>query len=81
MTGDIAAGLREALGYSRDLAENVSPRSMAVIKRQLWNGLVRRLEEAIIDADQDMALSLKGDDFKEGVASFVQKRAPHFAGI
>lgn len=73
--------MAEARAYARDLADNVSPRSMKVIKRQLWNGLVQDLAEAMTDADREMALSLKGEDFKEGVASFVEKRAPKFAGI
>jgi enoyl-CoA hydratase/carnithine racemase len=66
--------------YARELAEMVSPRSMAVIKRQLWNGLVQDLKEAMVDADREMAESLKSDDFKEGVAHFVEKRPPRFTG-
>ncbi|WP_293905790.1 enoyl-CoA hydratase [Phenylobacterium sp.] len=70
--------MAEARAYARDLAENVSPRSMAVIKRQLWNGLLQGLAEAMTDADREMALSLKSDDFKEGVAHFVEKRPARF---
>jgi enoyl-CoA hydratase/carnithine racemase len=72
--------LAEARAYAADLAANVSPRSMRVIKRQMWNALVQDLAEAMADADREMALSLKGEDFKEGVASFVEKRAPRFTG-
>src|SRR5204862_4431878 len=36
--------------YARELSEAVSPRSMAVIKRQLWNGLVQDLKAAMVDA-------------------------------
>jgi enoyl-CoA hydratase/carnithine racemase len=75
--GDLMA---ETLAYAKDLAANVSPRSMRVIKRQMWNALVQGLAEAMADADREMALSLKGADFKEGVASFVEKRAPQFTG-
>jgi enoyl-CoA hydratase/carnithine racemase len=53
---------------------------MAVIKRQLWNGLVQDLKDAMVDADREMALSLKSDDFKEGVAHFVEKRPARFTG-
>ncbi|PZQ62557.1 MAG: enoyl-CoA hydratase [Phenylobacterium zucineum] len=73
--------LPAALAYARDLAENVSPRSMRVIKRQLWNALVQDLADAMADADREMALSLKSEDFKEGVASFVEKRAPRWVGV
>ena len=73
--------LPAALAYARDLAENVSPRSMRVIKRQMWNALVQDLAEAMADADREMALSLKSEDFKEGVASFVEKRAARWPGV
>jgi enoyl-CoA hydratase/carnithine racemase len=68
----------ETRAYARDLAENVSPRSMAVIKRQLWNGLLQDLSQAMADADREMAESLKTPDFKEGVAHFVEKRPAKF---
>jgi len=76
--GELMAGVT---AYARDLAENVSPRSTRVIKRQLWNALVQGLEEAMADADREMAESLKSEDFREGVASFVERRAVRFTGV
>jgi enoyl-CoA hydratase/carnithine racemase len=72
--------MAETRAYAREIAELVSPRSTRVIKRQLWTGLVQNLEEAMKLADREMAESLKGDDFKEGVAHFVEKRPPRFTG-
>jgi enoyl-CoA hydratase/carnithine racemase len=72
--------LAETRAYARELADFVSPRSTAVIKRQVWNGLLQDLEQAMADADHEMALSLKSADFKEGVAHFVEKRPPKFTG-
>jgi len=72
--------MSETRAYARELADFVSPRSTGIIKRQLWNGLLQELGEAMKDADREMALSLKTDDFKEGVAHFVEKRAPRFTG-
>jgi enoyl-CoA hydratase/carnithine racemase len=72
--------MAETRAYARELADFVSPRSTAVIKRQLWNGLLQNLSEAMVDADREMALSLKSDDFKEGVAHFLDKRPPNFTG-
>jgi enoyl-CoA hydratase/carnithine racemase len=76
-----AAELREmTYAYARDLAENVSPSSMAVIKRQLYDVPFQSLAEATIDANRAMEISLASSDFKEGVASFVEKRAAQFTG-
>ena len=42
--------------------------------------LVETLAEACVEADQEMFASFKTEDFKEGVAHFVEKRAPRFVG-
>ena len=39
------------------------------------------VEEATELADADMRQSLAGADFKEGVASFLEKRPPNFAPL
>lgn len=66
--------------YAKELATSVSPRSMAVIKAQVYNGYFQTLEEATVSAEQAMIDSLKSDDFKEGVAHFLEKRMPAFTG-
>ena len=66
--------------YTRDLADNVSPRAMAVIKRQVWAVGTQTLREAIDIGNRDMAASFSTEDFKEGVAHFVEKRPAAFAG-
>jgi len=72
--------MAETRAYAKMLAEEVSPRSLGVIKRQLWESAFQGLGEALELADREMALSLKSEDFKEGVAHFVEKRAPRFTG-
>lgn len=72
--------LEEVRKYAHDLATGVSPRSLRVIKNQVYNGLFQSLDEAISTASEEMVHSLQCEDFKEGVAHFVEKRAPAFTG-
>ena len=66
--------------YARDLASSVSPRSLRVIKRQVYDAMFQTLEAAFELSEREMLESLQSEDFKEGVAHFLQKRAPAFTG-
>lgn len=66
--------------YASELANNVSPRSLRIIKEQVYNAMFQTLGEAFEIAEQEMVKSLQCEDFKEGVAHFVEKRAPVFTG-
>src|SRR6266436_479760 len=70
----------ETYAYARDLADFVSPSAIAVVKRQLYDVPFQTLAEATIDANREMLVALNGSDFREGVASFMEKRPPRFTG-
>lgn len=68
----------EARAYLADLATRSSPASLMVMKQQVYRHLMQPVGDALRDADRLMAESLGRPDFKEGVASYLEKRAPRF---
>jgi enoyl-CoA hydratase/carnithine racemase len=66
--------------YAREVAANSSPRSTRIMKRQVYDAMFQTLGEAFDVAEREMLASLQCEDFKEGVAHFLEKRAPTFTG-
>lgn len=73
--------LDHTISYAADLAANVSPTSMAVMKQQVYADYSRSLADAEQKALTLMKESLRRPDFKEGVASFLEKRPPNFSPV
>jgi enoyl-CoA hydratase/carnithine racemase len=69
------------LTYAADLAMNVSPSSMSVMKRQVYGDYSKDIATASTDALTLMGQSFGRPDFKEGVQSFVQKRQAEFPPV
>lgn len=67
------------LAYARDLATNASPTSLAIMKRQIYTHPQMTMADAAAESNRLMLESLGRADFREGVASFIEKRPPAFA--
>ena len=72
--------MASTLAYADDLAENVSPRSIGVMKRQLWEQPFQTLAEATQLANAEMFESIQSEDFTEGVSHFIERRPARFTG-
>jgi enoyl-CoA hydratase/carnithine racemase len=70
--------LPHAQQYVRDLAATSSPTSMAIMKGQVYQQMHAGLLAAETEARSLMLESFSRPDFREGVASFVERRPPAF---
>ena len=66
--------LPAAQAYAAEMARLCSPRSLAAIRRQVYTGLSQNFSDAWTTAYALMADFTGREDFKEGVASYVEKR-------
>ena len=72
--------LEKAQEYAHELASTVSPRSLRVIKRQVYEATSQPLSEAFDISVREMTACFRTEDFKEGVAHFLEKRPAAFTG-
>ena len=72
--------MSEVRAYALELATMVSPRSMRVMKSQLFRAQDVDFATSLQAGLTEMSASFSSEDFKEGVAHFIEKRPPEFSG-
>jgi len=75
-----ATFMEDVTAYAAEMAATVSPRSLGIMKKQVYEAQFQTLAEAIAAADGELLRSMESKDFKEGVAHFLEKRPPNFTG-
>lgn len=73
--------VKDACAYLREIADVAAPNSLMMMKRQIYRHLNAELRPAMEESNAWMDASLARGDFKEGVASFVERRPPKFAPV
>jgi enoyl-CoA hydratase/carnithine racemase len=73
--------MARAMAYAEDIAQNCSPASMAIIKRQAYGDAMREVADSSARSEILLQQSLKRPDVIEGITSFLEKRAPSFPGL
>lgn len=73
--------LAEAITYAQQLAEQCSPRAMQAIKRQCYADLMSSLPGSYDRSEELLRQATAEGDFKEGVMSWRENRAPQFPAL
>jgi enoyl-CoA hydratase/carnithine racemase len=69
----------EVHGYARQLADSVSPASLAASKRQVYEAMHTSAADAVRAAEALIDPMMAGPDYPEGVRALREKRPPRFS--
>ncbi len=70
-----------ALDWARGVATEVAPSSAALAKAQLYADLHGDVGTAVARSERLLTETVAGDDYREGVAAWLDKRPPNFADL
>ena len=68
--------LSETYAFTRNLIATVSPNSLRQTRRQVYRDLHRDVGSAVRDSEALLSSMTRERDYAEGVAAFLEKRAP-----
>ncbi len=72
--------LKEVQDYAAEMANFSSPRSLRLMKEQIWDAQFQTLAEATHKSEDQIIACRDTEDYREGSAHFIEKRAPNFTG-
>ncbi|HUZ11369.1 MAG TPA: enoyl-CoA hydratase-related protein [Caulobacteraceae bacterium] len=70
--------LDEVEAYVNELASQISPGAIAVMKSQVWRHLSEAMGPALEDSDRLTQAQLSHPDAREGAMALIERRAPNF---
>ena len=73
--------LAAAQAYARDIAENCAPAAVAVIAAQVLDAADSTYADALARAHVETDERIGSADLREGIASWLEKRAPQFGAL
>ena len=73
--------LPHAMAYARRIATELSPSALAVIKRQIYDDLLRDQRAGLQFSVDEMKRMVKEPDFAEGAAALGRRRPPNFGPL
>jgi enoyl-CoA hydratase/carnithine racemase len=71
--------LDETYAFARQLIGTVSPNSLRQTRWQIYRDLHRDVASAVADSERLIGAMMREHDYAEGVAAFMEKRAPRWA--
>jgi len=66
--------------YARDLIARVAPNSLRQTRWQIYRDLQRDVAAAVADSERLLGDMMREPDYGEGVAAFLDRRAPRWTG-
>ena len=77
---DDDALMAHVAAYAANIVANSAPRSLAAIKAQIWTAQDDCYDQGFVASDLEQDRATQTADFREGITSLRDKRAPAFKG-
>ena len=73
--------LKESQAYAKNLIETVAPESLRQTRWQVYQDLHGSVAASVNTSERLLEEMMRDEDYREGVAAFLQKRQPHWPSL